>query len=73
MLGASNNLARQAGMPLSLLTFMVDRQQAPEFLDQSPRRSCGPALRSDQRKRRQTDKLQILSWNPGPVACDAKH
>ena len=44
-----------------------DREPAPEFLDQSPRLSSGPALRSDQRNRRQTDKLQILSWNPGPA------
>ena len=39
---------------------------AAEFLDQSLRRSPGPALGSDQRSRRLTDKLQILSWNPGP-------
>ena len=45
----------------------ADREQAPEFLEQSPRRSSGPALRSDQRNRRQTDKLQVLSWNPGPA------
>ena len=37
-------------------------EPAPEFLDQSPRQS--PALKSDQR-RRPTDKLQNLSWNPG--------
>ena len=36
-------------------------------MEQSLRRSGGPALRSDQRNRRQTDKLQILFWNPGPA------
>ena len=45
----------------------ADRGQAFEFLDQSIRRSPGPALHSDQRSRRQTDKLQILSWNPAPA------
>ena len=45
----------------------ADREPAPEFLEQSPRRSPGPALCSDQRSWRQTDKLQILSWNPGPA------
>ena len=44
-----------------------DREPASEFLDQSPLRSGGPALRSDQSNRRQTDKLQIFSWNPGPA------
>ena len=43
-----------------------DCEPAPEFLDQSPRRSPGPAVQPDQRRRR-TDKLQILSWNPGPA------
>ena len=38
----------------------------PEFRDRSPRRSPGLALESDQPKRRQIDKLQIWSWNPGP-------
>ena len=45
----------------------TDREPAHEFLEQSPRRCTGPALRPDQRNRRQTDKLQILSWNPGPA------
>ena len=44
-----------------------DPEPAPEFLDQSPRRSGGPALRPDQRNWRQTDQLQILSWNPEPA------
>ena len=30
-------------------------------------RSTGPALRPDQRNRRLTEKLQILSWNPCPA------
>ena len=64
MLGAPNSPARQAGTPLSFLTFS---QIWNRLLDQSPRRSGGPALRSDQRNPRQTDKLQILSWNPGPA------
>ena len=43
----------------------ANREPAPEFLEQSHRRSPGPALRSDQRIRRLTDRLQLLSWNPG--------
>ena len=43
------------------------RELAPEFLDLSPRRSAGLAHPPDQRDWRQTDKLQILSWNPGPA------
>ena len=43
----------------------ADREPAPEFMEQSPRRFPGPALRSDQRSWRQTDKLQIFSWNHG--------
>ena len=35
-----------------------DCEPAPEFLDRSPGRSPGPALKSDRSK-------QILSWNPG--------
>ena len=51
------------------------RELAPEFLEKSPRRSPGRALGSDQRSRRETDKFQVLSWNPGrtrgkdPRAC----
>ena len=41
----------------------ANREPAPEFLEQSLRRSPGPALRSDQRSRRLTDRLQLLSWN----------
>ena len=43
------------------------RELAPEFLEKSPRRSPGRALGSDQRSRRETDKFQVLSWNPGPT------
>ena len=43
----------------------ADREPAPDFLDQSLRRAGGLALRSDQRNLRQTDKLPIISWNPG--------
>ena len=32
-----------------------------------PRRSTGLALRLNERNRRLTNKLQILSWNPGPA------
>ena len=39
-----------------------------EFLDRVPRLSPGPAWRTHQSNRRPTDKLQSLSWNPGP-AC----
>ena len=42
----------------------ADCEPAPEFSGQSPRGSPGPSLKSDQYSRRQTDKLQILSWNP---------
>ena len=59
--------ALQAGTPLSFLTCTMTVSQPPEFLDQSPRRCPGPALKSDQRCRRPTDKLQILSWNPVPA------
>ena len=45
----------------------ANRELAPEFLEQSPRRSLGLALRSDQRSWRLNDKLQSLSWNPGPA------
>ena len=43
----------------------ANREPAPE--EQSPRRSPGLALRSDQRSRRLTDRQQLLSWNPGPA------
>ena len=67
MLGASNNPARQAGTSLSLLTFMLIGSQHLNSWSSPPRRSTGPAFRRDQRNRRQTDKLQILSWNPAPA------
>ena len=44
-----------------------DCEPDPEFLDRSPRRSPGLALKSDQPKWQPTDKLQILSGNPGPA------
>ena len=47
--------------------FYADREPPHEFLEQSPLRSRGPALHSEWRSRRPTDKLQILSWNPGPA------
>ena len=40
---------------------LSDCEPAPECLAQSFRQSLGPALQSDQRSRRQTDELQILS------------
>ena len=61
--GVPNSHARQAGTPLSFLTFT----QIVKRLPSSPRGSLGPALLSDQRSRRQTDVLLILSWNPGPA------
>ena len=45
----------------------ANREPAPEFMEQSPRRSPVPALRSDQRSLRLTDRLQLLSLNPGPT------
>ena len=45
----------------------TDQEPTREFLQQSPRRCHGPALGTDQHSRRLTDKLQILSWNPGPA------
>ena len=45
----------------------ASHEPAPEFLNLSPRQSPGPALKSDQLSQRPTDKLQILSWNPGPA------
>ena len=39
----------------------------PEFLDRVLRRSPSPALMTDQPNPRQTDKLHILSRNPGPA------
>ena len=57
-----------SGRRATLTSHLFDYSEtAPEFLDQSRRRSPGPALHSDQRSRRKTDKLQILSWNPGPA------
>ena len=44
-----------------------DCEPAPEFLDRSSRRSPSHALQPDQPNWRPTDKLQILSWNPGPA------
>ena len=38
-----------------------------EFLKKSPPRSHEKALGSDKHSGRPTDKLQILSWNPGPA------
>ena len=46
----------------------ADQEPSPEFLQQSPRRSPGPALDSGQRSRRQIDKLQVFSRNPGPAS-----
>ena len=62
--GAPISLASPAGAPLSFLLFN-DCEPTPEFLYGSPRRSPGPALKSDQPSQRQTEKLQVLSWNPG--------
>ena len=54
-------------MPFFRLSHLfADCELAPEFLAQSHRKSCRPALHSDKRNRRQTDKLQILSWNLAP-------
>ena len=41
----------------------ADWESGPEFLEQLSRRSPGPALGSDQRSRRQSDKFHVLSWN----------
>ena len=50
-----------------------DQEPPPEFLKKSPRRSHGSALGSHQHSWRLTDKIQILSWNPGPArGCDQR-
>ena len=46
---------------------LADREPISELLHLSPRRSPGPALKSDQPNRRPTEKLQIPSWNTGPA------
>ena len=64
--GSQSCLPRQADMLLSSLTF-TQIGNRPEFLEQLSHRSPSPALGPDQRSRRQSDKFQVLSWNPGPA------
>ena len=53
-------LSCSASRHASVLTHLhTDQEPAPEFLQQSPRRSLGPALGSGQRSRRQTDEFQV--------------
>ena len=57
-------LSCSASRRATLVTHLFSEQEpAHEFLQQSPCRSPGPTLGSGQRSLRQTEKLQILSWN----------
>ena len=63
--GVPSCLVRQADMLLSFLTFTQIGKRPPSSSNNC-RRSPGPALASEQRSRRRTDKLQIVILNPGP-------
>ena len=57
-------LSCSASRRATLVTHLyTDQELAPEFLQQSLRRSLGPALGSAQHNQAQIEKLQILSWN----------
>ena len=63
-----NQLTCSASRYATLVSHLhADWEPAPVFLEQLSRRSPGPALGPDQRSRRQSDKFQVLSWNPGPA------
>ena len=63
-----NQLTYSASKHATLVSHLhADSESAPEFLEKLSRRSTGPALGSDQRRWRQSDKFQVLSWNAGPA------
>ena len=68
--GAPSCLVRQADTPLSFLTFTLIGNRLPNSWNSRTVVLSGPGLRSDQRSRRQTDELQVLSWNLGPRGSD---
>ena len=64
--GATQQSYSSSGRATLISHLHSDCVPTPEFRDRSPRRSPGLAWKSDQPKRRQTDNLQIWSWNPRP-------
>ena len=64
MRGVPSSPVLQAGTPLSFLTFTQIGSRLPSSSNSLPVALPGIALRSDQRSRRLTDKLQILPRNP---------
>ena len=66
--GWLSQLSYEAGRRATLVSHLHPAHEPPpESFKKSPCRSHGKALGSDQHSRRPTDKLQILSWNSGPV------
>ena len=66
--GVLSSLARQADTLLSLLTSMLIRNHLLSSCSSRLVALTGPALDSGQRCRRQIDKLQVFSRNPGPAS-----
>ena len=67
MPGVCSFLAERSGRTLLWRYLYPDQDPALDHSQPSSHRSSAPALRPDQKNRRPTDKLQLLSWYLGPA------